>query len=746
MMAFRADWAFSRRLVAAAFLVCLAACARGGLPTVSVTAEWPNAHEAGPTPGIFLFTRTGDLSIPLSVDYALSGSAARDADYLVWEPRAEFAAGSASARVAILPVNDASSEGVETVTLTIQPGDGYAPGAPASADIAIGDAYSGGAPGVWDTRDADPDSGRALLSGDIGYLDAWVDDTILYVQMAMIQPESSGDYALYIDVDQDPSTGDYRQGRVAGQDFRVSVNSGLTNKWYLYKLPTDPPFDPSQGETPETLVGNGNVVDYGDGDMAFAIPVSMLRNRRRMDVFAVTAPGMNVTTAGCGDRCPDYGALNTFTRAVVVRRPGVTQRASLSDPPGDAGSGFDMTGVSYTAVAGQFGLDLTFTEGFDPSDSQFFSGPMGSVTVDGDDDLFTGCFGFGGPIPTFGGDNILLYTVGSVMLPDTFCYIQTDTDRSKVYFGGDNNDASWLCYSPAKALILRGSLSLLDSFRKALAEGGTVPSRLPGDGACRLTADTFEMLTTTDTAPPSGGALDVRTGAVLPASKWNAAATVSADDPADMGGLSGLDWTRVEAEVAGGDLVVKGTLAGWQDTDYGNRMEVLLDTDMNAATGDSVANPESGGPAIGADAVFAVHSVRMAQDASVGYFGVFTPFGGESTRHDAAIGVRVNSAFGVPGWFVASIPLTALETQGDRLRFYLRSGYLLGPSGDVAPPQPLTVSLAQGFALADAGAALRMAAGLEASAARFDADADGRVTALDAVHVARKCAGLEPNP
>jgi hypothetical protein len=287
----------------------------------------------------------------------------------------------------------------------------------------------------------------------------------------------------------------------------------------------------------------------------------------------------------------------------------------------------------------------------------------------------------------------------------------------------------------------------MDVFRKTVTADSVLSERLPTDGRVRISTGTSSGLTTTDMAPPGGAALDSPTGVTLPAYQWDVAKTITAADPLDANGVAGIDWTRVDAEVIDGNLVVKGTLVGWINTDYGNRLEVLLDTDMDAATGDPVNNPESGGPTIGVDNVFAVHSVRMAQDASVGYFGMLTPTGGTTTRHDAAIAVRVNFSFSDPGWFTATIPLRALGNLGPKVRFYVRSGYFMGIGGDTAPPQPMVISLAQGFTVTDEISALRISGGLTpATDNRLNLDGVAGVTMSDAVRIARKVAGLEANP
>ncbi|MEO8134515.1 MAG: Calx-beta domain-containing protein, partial [Betaproteobacteria bacterium] len=93
-----------------------------------------NAAEPA-TNGTFTFTRVGDASGALTVGFALSGTATSPADYTVsagagataaTTTSITFAAGSPTAVMNVLVVDDVLVEGTETVVLTIAPGVGYA--------------------------------------------------------------------------------------------------------------------------------------------------------------------------------------------------------------------------------------------------------------------------------------------------------------------------------------------------------------------------------------------------------------------------------------------------------------------------------------------------------------------------------------------------------------------------------------------------------------------------------------------
>lgn len=95
-------------------------CASGPVkPRVTVTASDAAADESGGT-GTFTLTRTGRTDRPLSVYYVLSGTATNVIDYAA-SPASpvSFGAGDTVKTVTITPVADATTEGSETVILTL---------------------------------------------------------------------------------------------------------------------------------------------------------------------------------------------------------------------------------------------------------------------------------------------------------------------------------------------------------------------------------------------------------------------------------------------------------------------------------------------------------------------------------------------------------------------------------------------------------------------------------------------------
>ena len=98
------------------------------VPTVQVTATDDDAREAGLNPGQFTFTRTGSTALPLRVFYQTSGTASVGStnsarDYVALPGYVDFAIGSSNAAVAVTPLDDAVSETMETIIVTIAAGD-----------------------------------------------------------------------------------------------------------------------------------------------------------------------------------------------------------------------------------------------------------------------------------------------------------------------------------------------------------------------------------------------------------------------------------------------------------------------------------------------------------------------------------------------------------------------------------------------------------------------------------------------
>lgn len=105
-----------------ASLTILDAIVPAGTPVVRVSVSDSQAYEsAAPSrAAAFLIHRTGDLALPLSVAYTVSGTATPGSDYNALSGVLEIPAGMASASVLIQPIADGLVEDIENVALTLQ--------------------------------------------------------------------------------------------------------------------------------------------------------------------------------------------------------------------------------------------------------------------------------------------------------------------------------------------------------------------------------------------------------------------------------------------------------------------------------------------------------------------------------------------------------------------------------------------------------------------------------------------------
>jgi len=113
--------------------------ARPSLPSVSVTALDASASEPGSDTGTFRITRVGVTNSPLTVSYAVSGSAVNGADYNALSNFVVIAAGSSNVNISLTPRDDTAVEGPEAVTLGLFDTAGYNASPSSNAVITIAD-------------------------------------------------------------------------------------------------------------------------------------------------------------------------------------------------------------------------------------------------------------------------------------------------------------------------------------------------------------------------------------------------------------------------------------------------------------------------------------------------------------------------------------------------------------------------------------------------------------------------------
>ncbi|MFM7245285.1 MAG: Calx-beta domain-containing protein [Planctomycetaceae bacterium] len=109
-------------------------------PPAVVTVSVPDATaaEAGPDPGRIRLTRSGgDLAAPLTVRFAVGGSATAGADYTALPGAVTFAAGVTTLRLLVSPLDDAVVEEAETVVVELLAGAGYEAGPSSRGTVTI---------------------------------------------------------------------------------------------------------------------------------------------------------------------------------------------------------------------------------------------------------------------------------------------------------------------------------------------------------------------------------------------------------------------------------------------------------------------------------------------------------------------------------------------------------------------------------------------------------------------------------
>ncbi|HEY2951509.1 MAG TPA: LamG-like jellyroll fold domain-containing protein [Verrucomicrobiae bacterium] len=117
----------------------------GLLPTVRIAATMPVTAEFFPDgihaliPGGFTVWRTGSTAADLTVNFAVTGTASNGIDYNDIGASITIPAGSASAVIPILPMDDFLIEGPETVVVTLATNAAYLVGVPGFDTVTIDD-------------------------------------------------------------------------------------------------------------------------------------------------------------------------------------------------------------------------------------------------------------------------------------------------------------------------------------------------------------------------------------------------------------------------------------------------------------------------------------------------------------------------------------------------------------------------------------------------------------------------------
>lgn len=107
-------------------------------PVVTVVAIDNTAHEAGGD-GLFTIARSGNIADPLTVSFAIGGTASNGVDYAALPASVLLAAGQSSTNLTVSVIDDSEVEGPEGVSITIATNLSYSLGSPSSAVVTIVD-------------------------------------------------------------------------------------------------------------------------------------------------------------------------------------------------------------------------------------------------------------------------------------------------------------------------------------------------------------------------------------------------------------------------------------------------------------------------------------------------------------------------------------------------------------------------------------------------------------------------------
>jgi hypothetical protein len=711
-------------------------------------APLQQASENGPTPGIFKLTRTGNVSAPLEVSFSLSGTAVRElgfgnGDYLLLDPKAQFVKGSDSAFVAVLPINDAILEATETVVMTLLSGTGYAISPlQASALVTISDSRYPTFSGVADF--VEPNQ-----SQDIDSLSAWIGPGPLLgtrnlsVAVSLVSRGAPipGLFSvsldvpaveIFVDADQNPNTGDVREGHVRGAEFRIDakltpyfsgtildMGSGSQVQWNLVRLPwSDQDVFRFMGnnisciggvlcphvDSAESVVMTGGFT-VSNTNFTLVVPMAAIGNAPSVDVFAIaTTLGSAISgSTANGDRSPNFGAIDAGTGRVVVRNPAPTSVVELRDP--DYSGTFSALRARFVTIADQFSIALEFNQPISASDQGMggltniiglgngIQNLRGEIYLDTDHNLLTGAWPMGGSIATWGGDVSLWFNLTS-LLPQQMVLMQfSQAGADKLPFGGDRNDGRW---SIENGTTLQFQASL-GTFWAHLQFGGDNAAswiaQAP-DGRMAAYVKTQFGANGVDYLPAVNWAVDTRTGLPLaPLAVQANPINFQTVPDIDQGALgipaSGVDLVAVNAGIVNENLVVTGVLSSWLQLDRGNVFSLYLDTDMNPATGNPIVNLLNGGARIGAD-----YRIIITNEETVIDLELWPPLLVPTSHRALVVPAPSKGGLNQPGTFTVTIPLSEIG-KPDQLQLFVSTGFFqtVGVTDvDIAPPSPLIIN------------------------------------------------------
>jgi hypothetical protein len=83
------------------------------------------ASEPGSNTGKFRITRTPTTNTAMTIQYTITGTATNGVDYTSLSGSVTLSAGASSASILVIPLDDTTSEGTETVQMTLASDPAY---------------------------------------------------------------------------------------------------------------------------------------------------------------------------------------------------------------------------------------------------------------------------------------------------------------------------------------------------------------------------------------------------------------------------------------------------------------------------------------------------------------------------------------------------------------------------------------------------------------------------------------------
>jgi Domain of unknown function (DUF5060)/Calx-beta domain len=301
------------------------------LPMVSVVATDPSAAESlasqSKNEGLFTFSRTGDLTAPLTINFATQGAAESDVDYENLGDSITIPIGKSSVTRSLAVDDDTLEEGGETAILTLKSDPGYNIGPQGRAEIAIADNDGKVAPPTIAVEATDA---TASESGDEGIF--------TFTRSSNFNGPLKVDFAI---------SGSAK----SGADYPAlgtSVEFGDGQKTVLKRIAALDDKDPESKESISVKLENSKIYSVGSPNSATVEIADNDRNTKSAEI-SVVASDSKASKKG------DNGTF-TFRRSGSLTGP-LAVKFTLGGTA-EMGSDYDSFGNTITFADGKEQVDL----------------------------------------------------------------------------------------------------------------------------------------------------------------------------------------------------------------------------------------------------------------------------------------------------------------------------------------------------------------------------------------------------